>query len=94
MKENNDTLYDIVFADKKRYQAQKIREQFDWQIWQIDRITATYRDAKLKNVPYWSSSASIAEILDETHPDLSVIKEVKEAIYQAFINTPIGDIRR
>lgn len=93
MKENNDTLYDIVFADEKRYQAQKIREQFDWQLWKIDKITATYCEAKLKNVSYkdWSSSASMVEILKETLPDLFVVKEIKEAIYQAFINAPTGD---
>jgi len=93
LKENKDTLYDIVFADEKRYQAQKIRDEFDWQIWQIDKITATYRDAKLTNVLYkdWSSSASMVEILKETYPELFVVKEVKEEIYQAFINAPTGD---
>ena len=52
MKENHDTLYDIIFAEEKRYQAQKIRERFDWQIWQIHQITAAYRNFRdtIKNI--------------------------------------------
>jgi len=33
----------------------------------------------------------MVEILKETYPELFVVKEVKEEIYQAFINAPTGD---
>ena len=97
MKENNDTLYDIVFADEIRAKTKSAGDKFSEQVRHLIDTAVPYHNAiwdavKLTNIPYkdWSSSASMVEILEEAHSDLFVVKEIEEAIYQAFINTPIG----